>query len=290
MSKTIATNLNDKEFNLLEKRIDELGMSKSNYIKKLVFDDIGIEQTIQKPIKPMSMLDRLKKAFGVSEDVVVEVTQTKEENVEFTRYRDLNDVWEPSKTVKNNNSHMNERTYFFDYETGLVKYKSSNGTCYKSCSLNELLIIHEFNPIYRKDVVELRRILKRHPADNSFAGLIHQYQEGMFDEIISNFKNKVTKCKFKSYYGMLWFMGVESTISESSAKELVGIIGNKGFSETLVYKLCKSYSQCNDVDVRIVCENYNNPQLLDLLKEPNKHATLNNPTKRRNVIRNNGVL
>lgn len=291
--KIVNGRVSKETYDLVEKKCKDMGLNKSQYVTSLILKDLGLEKELPKTKQQNeSILDKLKKAFGVADDQVVQscTPTVKTPKKEYTRYRSLNAIWEPSETVKRSHSNMEDRKYYFDYETGLIEYKAPNNVCYKCCSLNELLILQECNPIYRKDVVALRKLLKKHPADNSFAGLIYQYKNGMFDEIISNFKNNVGNCKFKIYSNKLWFMGVESTITVSTAKELISIIENKGFSEVLVHKLCKSYSAFNEVEVRIVCENYDNTQLLSLLKEPNKNVVLNNPSKRRNVIRNNGVI
>lgn len=289
--KVINGRVSNETYNLVEKKCETIGLNKSQYVTSLILKDLGLKKEVPKQ-QSESMLDKLKKAFGVNDKQVVQLCTPpkKEHKKEFMRYRSPNAIWKPSETVKKNNAKMWDREYKFNYETGLIEWKSSNGVTYKVCSLNELLIIHECNPVYRKEVVQLRKQLNKHPADNSFARLIDLYQNGIFNEIISIFKTNVLKCKFKSYFNKLWFMGTESTITVSTAKELVSIIENKGFSEVLVYKLCKSYPSCNPVEVRIVCENYNNSQLLDLLNQTNKNVVLNDPSKRRNLIRNNGVI
>jgi len=288
MTKTIATNISDRDFELFEKRVDELGMSKSDYIKQLIFDDIGIKQSILKPVNNDGLLEKLKKAFGV-----VEEPKTTPKKVKQSRNgRNPNSIWNPTQTdrkaVKGEIILKGERIMSRHINTIKKSYTPF------LLDINDVLFLDEYytnqGHFIKKDIAFIGDFLNIR-SESTVKKYMAYIVDGVFDKVIDEFKNKMDKITFTcTVDGKITMNNDLTSINVNSAREIIAIVENKGFSETLVLNLQKAYEYTPSLEVRIICENYNNSQLLDLLKQPNKNVVLNNPSKRRNVIRNNGVI
>ena len=58
----------------------------------------------------------------------------------------------------------------------------------------------------------------------------------------------------------------------------------------VIWDLQRTYSKYDAFYIRAICENYCNPHLLRLLESKQETHIENNPSKRRNIIRNGGMI
>jgi hypothetical protein len=286
--KTIATNIPDRDFEIFEKRVDELGISKSDYIKKLVYDDIGIKHGILKPTSNNGMLGRLKKVFGV-----VEEPKTVPKKVKQSRNgRSPNSIWNPTQTDRK----ATKGEIILKGERIMSRHLNSLKKSYTAflLDINEVLFLDEYytkqGHFIKRDIAFIGDFLNIR-SESTVKTYMAYIVDGVFDKIINEFKSKMDKITFTcTSDGKIAMNNGLTSINVNSAREIIAIVENKGFSERLVLDLQKAYDYAPSLEVRIICENYNNSQLLNLLRQPNKNVVLNNPSKRRNVIRNNGVI
>ena len=280
----ISADINIGLYNALNKKCEELNISKSEFIRKSLAESLGfLEKNDTSP--KSNILDNLKKAFNSNDIELIE--NDVKIPLKLKHHQKDNDIWKLSNSRLDRVKNYKERKFFLDYDTGIIKYSINNGSKgYPTCSLNEVLVFEECSPITYRDVRNVKKILGWSHDKNP---QIYLWQQGVFNNIISDFKVKVTDCNFKIVNDSLRIMGEKTYIPSNTVKEIVNIIGDKGFSELLVYRLCKSYNQYNELYIRIICENYDNPELLKLLKNDDTAFVENNPSKRRNMIRNGGL-
>lgn len=156
--------------------------------------------------------------------------------------------------------------------------------------MSGLLVINEIYQINKefkvKDIKEFQDIfhLKKHTVQQ----LLWNLMESNFEEIISTFKKEIADVKFDiaDTGNFIAMNGRMSDISISSAREIVSIMQNANRHEIKIWELQQSYNYNDPLHIRIIADNYNNPNLLNLLKQTPTVEVVNNPSKRRNIIRN----
>ena len=174
----------------------------------------------------------------------------------------------------------------------LSKTTSNKGYRHTHWNIDNILLIREYlednpNPSHKKINSWAEYINK---SARSLQRLIYTLQEGILDEVISDFKSKMECIEFGIINDYVYMNGRKSTLTIKDAKEIVILISNNGFKEETVWNLVNVYSYCESLEVRVICENWDNPTLLRLLKNNNNSDFVqNNPSKRRNMIRN-GVI
>lgn len=165
-----------------------------------------------------------------------------------------------------------------------------NSRCTVPLSIYELEIIREANQhtILRKDFNELDKLLP--VSYHTISKAIYNIRENPeFEELFQNLHNQILNCKFQlSDSGYIKIGKTTTPIKKELANEWVVQSQNTSHLQKLIYNIQKSNPDIEKMQIKIICENYKNPKLCDLLKENKKQFVENNPSKRRNMLRNRG--
>ena len=284
--KTLCGRVDKKTYDLLQQKCDEMGLNKSQYISSLIRKDLELEKDIiTEPKIETGMLSSLKKAFGVTEIKIPNV-KTKPKRIKNSPKPEA--IWIPPhsarKEYKGKLKHIGEKI------TAQHINSAKNSHSDLRITMSELLVINEVYQINKefkvKDIKEFQKIfhLKKHTVQQ----LLWNLMESNFDEVISEFKKEIANVKF-DIAGVGNFIVMNGRMSEltiQSAKEIVSIMQNANRHEIKIWELQQSYRYNDPLHIRIIADNYDNSDLLNLLKNTTLVEVVNNPSKRRNIIRN----
>ena len=279
--KTVATNISDEQYTLLLQKVNEIGTSKADYLRRLLQNDLKNE-TISVTIsaKPQAstegMLSKLKRQFGVTETPAKKHTN-----------HNIKNEW-----VCPNSSKFDYKGTPCVYHNEFGIYTPNNRKKFYPLKLgvSGLLLLHRFISSKNVFLVEdYRKLTKMLNFRKSVPKFIYNYQKGKFDDFLESL-NTYRNIEFSvSYDNRIRMNNIRTDVSVSLARELVSIINYRGYSDKLIYDLCHSCS-CSEVNAFIICLNHTDPNLLRVLKKKDELFVENDPSKRRNLIRNGGIL
>ena len=269
---------NHEDFLAFKKYVElKLGLI-SNRISGTDNDDskkTALKETVKS--KPTNTIETLSKKNSVS------ITKPKKKG---RKVRD-NDVYEPtvnSKTDWSKLKLLKDGSIINDLPK---KFKLPVG-------LNELLYIMELdNPHMKRGIA--KKLMNIYSINNiTFGKLIHNIREtNNFDGVIDEYHRRLFDAKFRIKNGVIYVNNTNTGVSVSTASEWVQILANTDKKQGKILEIQRQYSNLNKDMIRIICDSYNNPKLNTLLSFDNssKKSTFieNNPSKRRNLIRNGGM-
>ena len=266
--KAITTNIPDEQIDLINSRCKELGINRSEYLRRLVFNDINIIKP--KPKRQSSLLQKLKAEFGVTDEIAPKRT--------WKKGRD--EIWEPAERYSVP-YHIGE-VYFDEIRT----FSGKGALRPLSISLSELLMLHEFLSKHAHftngDLKRFKELLGI--SDYTIKRVCANLINGDFDGVVLNEISNDTN--WDIFYNML----CKSLLSFDEVERICDMVANKGFSYSYVFNLQKMYSNYDSWFIRKICENYDNKLLHKLIKVQKETFVENNPSKRRNLIRNGGLI
>lgn len=272
--KTVSTSISDDLFEMLAEAVDEAGVSQSDYLRNIIkFDlepvNMRVEENVQR--NSTGILSKLKKAFGVSE---VEVEAVENRGGWST---DANAIWTPSETYR---KPYNDLKVYHD----TIKVRT-NHNAFKSMSISvtQMLCLNEF---YKNNGHFLNRNLRDF-------GMVF----GVSDATLKRFVANLMEHELDDIIEEASFVNVDlldivkmSRLSFKEINEICGMVANEGFSYEYVLDLQKMYSNHDSYAIRVICENYDNKNLHRLVEIKKKPFVENHPSRRRNLIRNGGIL
>ena len=158
--------------------------------------------------------------------------------------------------------------------------------------LNLLLYIMECDKT-PMDRATAKLLMSKYKLEYQFFGkLIYNIREtNSFDNVLKKYNNNLAKARFSIKNNMLCVNKINTNIPISTAKEWIHILSNTTFKQKKILDFQKANPDIDKNMIRIVCDSYNNNQLFSLLKNVKKDTFVeNNPSKRRNLIKNGGLL
>jgi hypothetical protein len=161
-------------------------------------------------------------------------------------------------------------------------------------SLNDLLYIIECDNKGTLERDEARNLMRRyHINTTTFGKIIYNIRKTKnFDSVLTKYKQNLHKARFTLKNGYICVNKADTNISMKTANEWIQILANTDKKQAKIIELQKANVDINPDMIRIICDSYDNPKLLKLLKdnESNHMFVENNPSKRRNIIANGGLL
>ena len=242
-------------------------------------------------------IDELKEELAVYENSITELKSTIEnlkkqmedkpiEKIKKSTSKSIEGLYEPSEANKSNwdNLRLGDNT---------IEYiNKRNAKCTIPLSIYELDLIREkdMNSISKKGYYKLCELLPVSP--NTIAKAIYNIRENTeLTHLLDLLHTKVKNCRFEVTKDGYLKIGKQITkIKKELAREWCLQCQNDGNVHEKIYDLHKAFPNIDKMQIKIVCENYDNSVLLDLLKEDKKIFIENNPSKRRNIIENNGGI
>ena len=277
--RTIATNIDETTFEAMMLKCDELNVNRSEYLRNLICKDVNpVVETEPK----ISMLDRLKQAFGTS-DITVVKSQMKSR---VRRNFDKNDVWIPLE------AHKKPYLNCFIRNNMIMGHGKKDKVYPTRWSIDEVLMVRELfllqHQFLNKHIGSIVTVCNK--QKQSVQRMCWNIESGNLEELIKDYKSQFTLLNFGKLKGKIIVNGIDSKIPTSLAKEMISIVTNSSNYEVVIWDLQRTYSKYDAFYIRAICENYCNPHLLRLLESKQETHIENNPSKRRNLIRNGGMI
>lgn len=159
-------------------------------------------------------------------------------------------------------------------------------------NLNELLYIIEKDTPYMNRGLSKELQSKFNVNISTWGKLIYNIRCNSFDDIIVDYYNRIHKIKFKvNDDNELLIDKVNTHISKNLVYDWLQLMNNSNHKEETILNIQESNPKFDKYNIRIICDSYNNNVLSKLVaKPPVKEFVENNPSKRRNLINNGGLL
>ena len=191
-------------------------------------------------------------------------------------------IFEPSKFNRKYWNHL-------ELTGDKIKYRDKkNSNCTLPLSVHELEIIREANEktIYKKDYHDLVDLLP--VSNNTVAKAIYNIRTNpAFDKLLNNLHEQIMNCKFNiTDEGYIQIGKTITPINKNLANEWIFQCQNKQHLQKLIYKIQKTNPKIEKMQIKIICENYNNDKLLNLISTKKHIYKENNPSKRRDLLQN----
>ena len=141
-----------------------------------------------------------------------------------------------------------------------------------------------------------KKLMEIYSINNiTFGKLIYNIREtNNFDNILETYHKSLSDAVFRVKNGVIYVNNTNTKVSNEIASEWVQILANSSKKQEKILEIQKQYGHLNKDMIRIICDSYNNPKLNTLLSFSkninNKSFVENNPSKRRNLIQNGGVM
>lgn len=295
--KTIAGRVSDETHKLLMEKCEELGLNQSQYITKLVHKDLGVESKVLKPEHQTGkgILSSLKKAFGVKTEPMnnCDMPSVKTHKAHHKRNKNSSkpdSIWIPPKVAKKEYKgeliHIGEKIRVIHTHTSKNSYNDLKATMSEVSIINE--VYKSKNHFKIMDVNEFKKAF--HLKASTLGKLLWNVKEGNFENLIATYKNEISNMDFalSDIGNFIEINGRTADISISVARDIVTIMQNANNHEVKIWELQQGYRYLDPYHVRVIGDNYDNPKLLNLLKDEPLIEVVNNPSKRRNLIMNGG--
>ncbi len=266
--KGLSVSVADNVYDSVKSRAKSLDVTVSEYLRELISKDL---ETAPKPTNSMSLLDRLSSVFGATIKPV-----------------ELKQVEEPSLKWVIPKSFQKPYYNLFLRREMLFGNGDNNHIYCTYWNINDILYLKEaitYEPLFPGDAKIFGNIFDK--SAQGVTRMIWNIQEGYLDQVIDDFKSKMGEIDFAaieqhhSFSNLLVMNGEVTNMSIRTARELVDLMNVNGYSESTIWHTIKSYPNNDSLEVRVVCENFENGQLLRLLHEDTGVVFENNPQKRR---------
>ena len=177
------------------------------------------------------------------------------------------------------------------HEDGTIWNHSSRKEYKLPIDLNILLYIRECDKQHMNRATMKFLMSKYDIKYGTFGKIVYNIRNGNFNNIIRDYYAKIKKAKFSIKNNKICVNKTNTNIPLQTAKEWIHIIVNSEYKQKSIIGLQKENSEFDKDIVRIICDSYNNSELLKLLKNVNKNTFVeNNSSKRKNIISNGGLI
>lgn len=285
----------DGRFEDMRRNVEDMVVSVTNQHLELMKAVEGLYK------QHSTLLERFDELKELTEPKIVNATNKSTEVVkkqlgELTQSAQGTD--KRKSVVRKNN---NERFEPADYSKGIwAKLKLlDNGQIVDKTRSRYVLPVDVYDLLYVIECDEnglthgeFKELYKQFNSNNNTIGkLIYNIRENSFDKIVKKYYNSIKKVKFEIYDGYLRVNGEKTTISVSKAREWVDLMFNSNRKQSKILEIVNANPSIGKNLIHVICDNYNNSELLSLIKEPEKEPFIeNNPSRRKNLIMNGGVL
>ena len=156
--------------------------------------------------------------------------------------------------------------------------------------LNELLYFMEIEKdLTFQSATEIREKYNIKPG--TFGKIIHNIREtDNFAPLINKYKNNLKKASFSLRKNILFINNLDTNIKMEDAKDWISIIANTNKKNSMIIKIQEGNPDVDKEIIRFICDSYDNPKLINLLKNKPHKFIENNPSKRKNLIANGGLI
>lgn len=139
---------------------------------------------------------------------------------------------------------------------------------------------------------EFKKLYKDFGSNNNTMGkIVYNIREHNFDDIVYKYYESIKKVKFSIEDDFLKINGHLTDVSKRKANEWIQLMFNTTKKQKTIMDIIKSNKSFSKDLVHLVCDNYDNNELLSIIKPDEKELFIeNNPSRRRNLIRNGGIL
>ena len=281
---TVTTNVSPKLWGEINKRINELDMSKSDYLKELISKDCGIDIEIKKErTSKNNIFSCLEKQFGAK----VKLTETTPTIFKQTGNTHLNDnpddYWICAPTYKKRiNVEKVKMGVLYSRNNVKLKWEMPHILLVKS------VLDCQENNITNRQMKEINELFG-FGYDAIFKRWVFTIQEHYLDHEIESFCKQVKSCTFESTYENIKLYGIWE-IPKQICEEICFKFMNKNHDELEIFKQIKYYTKLgyHPFPIYCICKYYNKKVLLDLLKTKTHEFNENNPQKRRELFKTMG--
>lgn len=169
----------------------------------------------------------------------------------------------------------------------------SNRTYILPIHLNELLYLQEkINNGFT--FAESRQLMKKYDMlPGIFGKLVYNLTEtDSFEKVFKKYEDNLKKAKFSIENKYIYVNNVNTNIPVKLAREWVQILANTSKKQEKILALQSANKDIDSDMIRIVCDSYNNSHLNAMIKNNEKTMSFveNNPSKRKNLIMNGGLI
>ena len=153
--------------------------------------------------------------------------------------------------------------------------------------INDALLIKEHGEYTFNEFKELSKQL------NVTQPVLYRFmwnaQNGKLDSLMDEFKSKMNQVYF-SVQDKKLFCNSESVCELIDAEIIVSQFTNrKCGKEEKIWEIIRNYSHVDELHLRILCENYQNKDLLRFFNQKKEVEVVNNREKRANLLLNGGI-
>lgn len=263
----------NKQHILFNKRFNELDKKLEEIMKKLSLNTTtnqksGQTKQVQKGTeKPAQVAHNSKKP-------VRKINKRKGNDERFEPAEYSKTLWRKLKLLDNGEI----------IDTGRASYKLP-------VDVYDLLYIIECNEI-GLSYGDFRRLYKDFESNNNTMGkIIYNIREHSFDKILHKYYESIKKVKFELEDGYLKVNGEKTKVTKSKANEWIQLMFNSNRKQKTILNIKNTNKTFSKTLIHVICDNYDNNGLLDIIKPDEKGEFIeNNPSRRRNLIRNGGIL
>lgn len=125
----------------------------------------------------------------------------------------------------------------------------------------------------------LKKVVLPNAANNTFAKVVWNYQEGYFKEYLSDYHNNT---EFTICNNHVCINGIDTKLRPNEVYEIVNILSNATDRDSCVDNLIKQYNKTKPLFVKIICDFSNQSQISEVMEIPKQEFKIeNNPQKRR---------
>lgn len=259
-------------------------ISLSTYIREIVTDAISpSEPKVMEYQKSKTLLETIEGAFGSKANIpkTLIVKQPKKREV-YNNPRNPNDPWICPDHYKEDYSELK-------WQDGVLYYKKYRGY-QKWRDMEDILYAKQvmgdkgYFTISEKN--ELMKSLKTTNA--TISKFLVNIENGFFDRYINLQNRRIKSAKFTAKDGYIYVSGNDTGISISNAETICYTMINCNNREKCISLNVRAYPHLNPYYIRCICENYSHDDLFQIIRKSHKKNAFieNNPSKRRNMIRN----
>lgn len=139
---------------------------------------------------------------------------------------------------------------------------------------------------------EFKELYKEFESNNNTMGkIVYNIRKHSFDKILHKYYESIRKVRFAIKDGYLQVNGQLTGVSKNKANEWIQLMFNANRKQKTIREIMTVNPKIPKNLIHLVCDNYDNNNLLNIVKPEDKEQFVeNNPSRRRNLIRNGGIL
>ncbi len=138
---------------------------------------------------------------------------------------------------------------------------------------------------------EFKELFNKYGSNNNtFGKLIYNIRKDNFKDILIKYYDSIKKVTFEFEDNCLVINGEKFNISKKTVNDWIHLMFNSNRKQKSILNIVSGNPDIEKSIIHLVCDNYDNSKLLDILKDDDEVFVENNPTKRENLIMNGGIV